>query len=70
MIDWFHLMMIKDCLSLPDGSKLKEGTYHSGPKVRSGKDWLVTTPDVASIFETCAAGFAPSPCDKFSHGRY
>lgn len=30
-------------------------------------NWLVTSPEVASIFETSCAGFAPAPCETFGH---
>jgi hypothetical protein len=57
---WDKLLLIREALKLPDGSKLKAGTY------KTPSNWLVTTPDVASIFETCRAGFAPAPCETFS----
>lgn len=34
--------------------------------LRGGANWLVTSPEVASIFETATAGFAPSPSDTFT----
>lgn len=64
MIDWYRLVMLKDCLTVPDGNKLKEGTYKTRPGFYEANGWLVTTPDVASIFETTHAGFFPSPCNK------
>lgn len=33
--------------------------------LRGGANWLVTSPEVASIFETATAGFAPSPSSSF-----
>jgi hypothetical protein len=32
----------------------------------SGANWIVTSPEVASIFETTAAGFAPAPSETFT----
>jgi hypothetical protein len=34
--------------------------------LRGGCNWLVTSPEVASIFETATAGFAPSPSENFT----
>jgi hypothetical protein len=34
--------------------------------LRGGCNWLVTSPEVASIFETATAGFAPSPSETFT----
>lgn len=34
--------------------------------LRGGCNWLVTSPEVASIFETATAGFAPAPTDTFT----
>ena len=34
--------------------------------LRGGCNWLVTSPEVASIFETATAGFAPAPSDTFT----
>lgn len=34
--------------------------------LRGGANWLVTSPEVASIFETATAGFAPAPSETFS----
>lgn len=34
--------------------------------LRGGANWIVTSPEVASIFETATAGFAPSPSDTFT----
>lgn len=34
--------------------------------MRSGANWLVVSPEVASIFETATAGFAPSPSETFT----
>ncbi len=34
--------------------------------LRGGANWLVTSPEVASIFETATAGFAPIPSDTFT----
>lgn len=34
--------------------------------LRGGCNWLVTSPEVASIFETATAGFAPNPSDGFT----
>lgn len=34
--------------------------------MRGGANWLVTSPEVASIFETATAGFAPSPSETFT----
>ena len=31
-------------------------------------NWIVTTPEVASIFETTFASFAPTPCETFARG--
>jgi hypothetical protein len=36
--------------------------------LRGGCNWLVTSPEVASIFETATAGFAPAPSDTFTSG--
>ena len=33
--------------------------------LRGGANWLVTSPEVASIFETATAGFAPAPSNNF-----
>ncbi len=33
--------------------------------LRGGANWLVTSPEVASIFETATAGFAPAPSTSF-----
>jgi hypothetical protein len=34
--------------------------------LRGGCNWLVTSPEVASIFETATAGFAPAPSEGFT----
>jgi hypothetical protein len=34
--------------------------------LRGGCNWLVTSPEVASIFETATAGFAPIPSETFT----
>jgi len=34
--------------------------------LRGGCNWIVTSPEVSSIFETATAGFAPSPSDTFT----
>jgi hypothetical protein len=34
--------------------------------LRGGCNWLVTSPEVAAIFETATAGFAPAPSDTFT----
>lgn len=34
--------------------------------LRGGCNWLVTSPEVASIFETATAGFAPTPSENFT----
>lgn len=34
--------------------------------LRGGCNWIVTSPEVASIFETATAGFAPAPSDTFT----
>jgi hypothetical protein len=34
--------------------------------LRGGCNWLVTSPEVASIFETATAGFAPAPGEGFT----
>lgn len=34
--------------------------------LRGGCNWIVTSPEVASIFETATAGFAPDPSDTFT----
>lgn len=34
--------------------------------LRGGANWIVTSPEVASIFETATAGFAPSPSETFT----
>ena len=34
--------------------------------LRGGCNWLVTSPEVASIFETATAGFAPNPSETFT----
>lgn len=34
--------------------------------LRGGANWLVTSPEVASIFETATAGFAPAPSETFT----
>ena len=34
--------------------------------LRGGCNWIVTSPEVASIFETATAGFAPNPSDTFT----
>lgn len=34
--------------------------------LRGGCNWIVTSPEVASIFETATAGFAPSPSETFT----
>lgn len=36
--------------------------------LRGGCNWIVTSPEVASIFETATAGFAPAPSDGFTGG--
>jgi hypothetical protein len=34
--------------------------------LRGGANWVVTSPEVASVFETATAGFAPTPSDTFT----
>ena len=34
--------------------------------LRGGCNWLVTSPEVASMFETATAGFAPAPSETFT----
>ncbi len=34
--------------------------------LRGGCNWIVTSPEIASIFETATAGFAPSPSETFT----
>jgi hypothetical protein len=34
--------------------------------LRGGANWIVTSPEVASIFETATAGFAPAPSENFT----
>jgi hypothetical protein len=34
--------------------------------LRGGCNWLVTSPEVASMFETATAGFAPTPSETFT----
>jgi hypothetical protein len=34
--------------------------------LRGGANWIVTSPEVASIFETATAGYAPAPSDTFT----
>lgn len=34
--------------------------------LRGGANWIVTSPEVASIFETATAGFAPTPSENFT----
>lgn len=34
--------------------------------LRGGANWIVTSPEVATMFETATAGFAPSPSDTFT----
>jgi len=34
--------------------------------LRGGANWLVTSPEVASMFETATAGFAPTPSETFT----
>lgn len=34
--------------------------------LRGGANWIVTSPEVASIFETATAGFAPAPSETFT----
>lgn len=34
--------------------------------LRGGANWIVTSPEIASIFETATAGFAPAPSNTFS----
>jgi hypothetical protein len=34
--------------------------------LRGGCNWLVTSPEIASIFETATAGFAPDPSETFT----
>jgi hypothetical protein len=34
--------------------------------LRGGCNWIVTSPEVSSIFETATAGFAPSPSETFT----
>lgn len=34
--------------------------------LRSGANWIVTSPEVAAIFETATAGFAPAPSETFT----
>jgi hypothetical protein len=36
--------------------------------LRGGANWIVTSPEVASIFETATAGYAPSPSETFTTG--
>lgn len=34
--------------------------------LRGGANWIVTSPEIASIFETATAGFAPAPSETFT----
>jgi hypothetical protein len=34
--------------------------------LRGGANWIVTSPEVAAIFETATAGFAPAPSENFT----
>ena len=34
--------------------------------LRGGANWIVTSPEVASMFETATAGFAPAPSETFT----
>jgi len=34
--------------------------------LRGGANWIVTSPEVAAIFETATAGFAPAPSETFT----
>lgn len=34
--------------------------------LRGGCNWIVTSPEVASVFETATAGFAPAPSETFT----
>lgn len=34
--------------------------------LRGGANWIVTSPEVASVFETATAGFAPAPSETFT----
>jgi hypothetical protein len=34
--------------------------------LRGGANWIVTTPEIAAIFETATAGFAPTPGEGFT----
>lgn len=34
--------------------------------LRGGANWIVTSPEVASVFETSTAGFAPDPSETFT----
>lgn len=34
--------------------------------LRGGANWIVTSPEVASVFETATAGFAPDPSETFT----
>lgn len=34
--------------------------------LRAGANWIVTSPEVASMFETSVAGFAPAPSETFT----
>jgi hypothetical protein len=34
--------------------------------LRSGANWIICSPEVASIFETATAGFAPAPSESFT----
>lgn len=61
-----RLYVIQAALALPIPKKA--GVYRSGgepqphPRTRPF-DWLVTNPEVASIFETSSVGFAPAPVE-------
>jgi hypothetical protein len=35
--------------------------------LRGGANWVVTSPEVASMFETATAGFAPAPSETFTN---
>ena len=47
--------------------KIVEVSAHVHRKtLRGGCNWIVTSPEVASMFETATAGFAPTPSDTFT----
>lgn len=61
-----RLYILKAAMALP---KLKNGIYHQGGKAKTS-DWIVATPDVASIFEAGSVGFAPEPVELKSFKQW